>query len=394
MRRSRAGGDETGGGVIPTLEMLWEDHGHRLRQVALGLLDGDEEAADAACFAVMVRVGEWLELRRSPVAFGQEWRWLRRLCVGVCDEIAAEGVDPSWVVEGRLPESLPRRLRESVRFRAARYALERAEEDAAASGPIARARRRDRRRWREQRDRFLGFPVVVLLPRVLRRVWESAERAGRSAWRRVEGVGATALPSGQRAAGLLSVGSGVPEAAAALGAALAMGIAAPTPPGEPAEPVERPERVAVVSETPRSAEARSEAGPVGGVEGRVAPPPADPTPPVTEPEPEEPEGGDSGSSSELAVPESPVEARAEADPEDTASGPVQDTPNNHGTNYYVDAGVNASADADGDGEDDATVQSPRTGWGCGPPEERPPASAVLCPALEESDLPHEEYEEG
>lgn len=366
-------------------EAVWRDHGEALLRLARTRLGGSARA-DAACFAVLVRAGRWVEITARPIPTERVWPWLRRLCVEVCDEIARHGVDPARVTRGPLPDSLPRPLHERLRLLASRQDLDFHEDAVAVPGPIARARRRDRARWRAAFQRRLHeLPVVVAVPRLARRAWEGVDRAGRGTWRRAEAAASTAVPSGQRAAGLFTAGPGLPEAAAIITAVVAVGMVGPSdgPTGRDVEP------------PPAS---RSHAPLVAGTSldrlDRLALPEPEPSPPVEPPPtleapPERPDPPAPQPAPEVSKPEIAPTATVTADPEETVNEPItqQRAEGQDGTWYYVSPGIDASADADGDGEDDVFFSSPQTGWSCAPPGEQGTTGGVVCPALEESGLP-------
>lgn len=402
---------------VATLEALWEREGGTLRRLVHRYLDDDglgddERTVDAACYAVMLRAGRYLDEARVPALTAQTSWWLRRTCVEVCRDIRRHGVDPAWLDRGPLPRSLPTRLRQAVRFRALSQALRLVEAARSEEGPITRARRHDRARWRAAFERHLrGLPALVLLPRLARSLTEAATRLLRDAYRRGEQAMVAGSSSAQRVTTLLGGGGAWPDAAALVTAVVAVGVVPATapPPTSPEPPVV----VAAPVSTPIVAIDRARAVPAPEPEPAPPPPVPEPAPPP-EPEPEDevttptepalqPEPTDDQAEPRTRdvekppkpdpAPELPEEpspdARVEADPGETSEEPVKDKDweNESGTIYYVTPGVDASADVDEDGEDDVTVTSSETGWSCAPPGEHGVTGSAVCPVLEESGMP-------
>lgn len=263
-------------------------------------------------------------------------------------------------------------------------------------GPVARAQARDRRRWRDAFDR--GVVAVASVPRLASHAFHASTRATRNTWRRVETASATTMPA-QRAAGFLTFGSGLPEAAAAAATAIALGIGTGgAPPSEPVPVAALSDHVVVatapdpslpteVSDPPVELEP---VRPVLGADRRESPKATEPSPrPAIEGEP----SIGPGPAPTAPVPVSPPTARLDGDPADLAEGPIRATPDQHGETYYVTPGVEASADTNDDGQNDVGIQSPSAGWGCAPPGERGTSGGVVCPMLEQSGLPSKSWGE-
>lgn len=368
------------GGRAATLEELWERHGRELERLADRVL-GDPGAVDAACYAVMLEAGAWLATSRRSVPHEDARWWLRKACAAACARILDEGVPPEWVTDRPLLEALPGPVRSRLWFRAARRRIEQLEASAETLGPIGRAKQRDRTRWRGAlEDRLRGLAVLLPLPQLAqltRRAWEGAERAGRDAWRRVE-VAASAMP-GQRVAGLLGAGPGLPEAAAVVTAFVAVGVAAPDPPPPPT-PIDAREVASTLVER------RDERSPdPDGAASTSLTWPDDDELAASSPSPHDDEGSASEPDPGLPAPG----AEVGADPKNATGEPVQEKPRTDeqsGTWYYVSPGVNASADVDEDGEEDAVIRSPQTGVACAPPSEREAVGRSVCTALDDSNL--------
>lgn len=369
MRRHFGEGSGGGGDAIFTVEDLWRFHGRRLARLVDRLLESPDDAS-AACYATLLRAAEHIDLTGASVSSTRAWWWLEHLGRDVCAEIRDRGVAPAWDT-GALPQAIPERLR-------LRGWLLRHEAAAPPSdGPVARARRRDRTRWRMVFERKLrDLPVVVALPDVARRAAAAAGRAARGAWRRTE----TAVPAGmptQRVAGMLAASPGVLEAAAAVTVALAMGAGAAQPAPHPT-PVAVVERADLVS-LPRLPEPEPE--PVEVETAAPAPEPsASPPRAAVEPDPEPPPAA------EPAPDPGPVRVTVSADPTGPVGEPVKEESIDGGRRYHTPS-ERVDVDVDDDGEEEAFVTTPPVGWHCpNDPDERGPASVYVCPVMEDSDM--------
>ncbi len=371
-----------------TVEELWRRHGRELERLASRVLD-DTRAVDAACYGVMLRAGEWLETSRRAVPRETARWWLRDLCADVCGEILADGVPSAWLTDDPLPEALPTRVRSALGFQAARRRLDRVEAMAPTEGPVARARQRQRARWREALEEQLrGLRTLVplaLLAQLARKAWDGAERAGRDVWRRVEVAASTAMPPGQRVAGLLSAGPGFPEAAAVVTAFVAVGVAAPEPPPR-ATPIDGREVASTLVERREERTAASDAAssealthPDGDELAASTPSPRPEADGDASPEPDPGPG----------LPTPGPDAEVDADPGGAADEPVEKKHRSHGTKYQI-ASHRAGVDVDGDGEDEVWVKGSVFNFHCrADPSRRGPVSSQVCPVLADSEVVEE-----
>lgn len=369
-RRDFGEGSDPGDDAIFTVEELWCAHGSRLTRLVDRLLDSAGDSS-AACYATLLRAASHFDLTGRSVSSTRAWWWLEFLGRDVCAQIRDNGVDPAWRTGAPLPQAIPERLR-------LRGWLLRHEAAAPLSdGPVARARRRDRTRWRAVFERTLrDLPVVVALPGAFRRVAAATGRAARGAWRRTETATPVGMPT-QRVAGMLAASPGVLEAAAAVTVALTVGAGA-APPAPPPTPVAVVERADLVS-LPRIPEPEPE--PVAVASAAPDPEPsASPPRSAVEPAPE------SSPAAEAEPDPGPVSVTVSADPTDPVGEPVEEESIDGGRRYHTPS-ERVDVDVDDDGEEEAFVTTPPVSWHCpNDPDERGPASVYVCPVMEDSDM--------
>lgn len=375
-----------------TPEALWARHGRRLRRFATRALNSDEAGADAVCCAVMLRAARDLQASRSgvPACDLRCWLWLRRIAVEVVADIQCNGTAPAWVDRQPLPRILPAWLRTHLRIRAIRevaaLALERH-----GDGPISEARARDRRRWHEAFERRLrDLSVLWLFPR---RLWRAAEDTGRTArdwWRRVEVSLPTGVSSSQRLAGLLTGSPVLSDAAAAVTAAIVLGIAGAAPAAAATARAtmavsEKPSAIVGAFPHPRSELPPSRAPePVVGDEVVSSAP--------TGAASSSPDQGQGSGFPATLVASAPNGSGVTAEASPSVSEPISQTQYEGGTEFHTpDARV--TVDADGDGGDEASIGAPVVQLNCpAPSERRGPVTGPACPVLEETDLNSEPWE--
>lgn len=329
---------------IRSLESLWQEHGGRIELFVGRALGSDPDAVRAACYLTMLEAGRRILEHGSPTS-SDRWSWLARIAHDACLEVQSPSFDSSSVPAGSLPGSLSPRLRALVRWRGLR----------------------EWATWRAGR-----FGLAALPASFAERLRSGLSRVAHRAGRRLD------LPSAGQAAAINLAHSGLAEAAVAVAAAVALGVAAPT--GEATLPARHPVAPVAsrttVSAAPPEPERVGPAVPIraGGGDAAVsghagaAPGPYDPVPSAP-PNPGRVEVGE-------AAPEPEVDVDSER-----VHTPVRAEPHDSGTEWST-SDEPATADLEGDDTDELTVQPPIAGIDCPRPEERGVVTGAACPLLD------------